>query len=619
MPYTYENGTLYFVPQQSVQEPPTNAPAQPPAAPPAAPPPEGWTSFIGEDGQEYWYEGQSNTVYNPATGWSSTGMVPTSMVDQSPVPQGPPAETPAGGGGGGGSTGPGYTSIAPVGTPLPPTGQPGQTFTVADAAGRAITHTWTPKGVPVTDAQGIAVSAKDGWVAGNPFVPPRETAGSQLTPEQVQAGVDADTVRAGASATSAGASVTSANASAVNAQTNAEQVKAQIAHDIATLAQAGRIADARLAYDKGVALGIIDGKETLESVIQRGNLEVNRMNAETARINSGIAAGQLMGEYQGKPTLARDIAMGRDAQGRSTLEREVQEASSRRADVATNLSRQKQEWDQFMAEREELRQLAANPVDWFSYAQRAGGIPATTGVALWDQMAQQNRNRPLGSEAFLHQQAGAGAVPPTPAPAPAAAATPVPAAAPVPAAPAAPATPPSAPVPNPGVAATQAAEAMQPATPGGMAAGRMLEANADVAEATRRGERLPMTVAGPRDTYSGPAAGRFPNVASVTASTQPTAPAPAPTAPAGGLQRTAGLPTAGDFQRLPGLPPALRAAITPGSYRGEGVSPYAIRSQGGLRNLSGQTAGALAPSARAALRPVVSQTGNWWGDRPWQR
>lgn len=86
-----------------------------------------------------------------------------------------------------------------------------------------------------------------------------------------------------------------------------------------------------------------------------------------------------------------------------------------------------------------------------------------------------------------------------------------------------------------------------------------------------------------------------------------------------------GIPnTAAGFRAWDKTPPALKAALTPygsgGSgtaWDGSGISPYALKTQGGYRRISAQTANALPPTVGAALAPAVSRMGNFLQDDPY--
>jgi hypothetical protein len=247
-----------------------------------------------------------------------------------------------------------------------------------------------------------------------------------------------------------------------NAATNAAQAAANIAH----LANQDRLAEAQLEFEKGKALGVIGNQETLESVIQRGQLAIQ------GKLATNTIAGTMGFDEGGRPTLQTGEALGRitlpNGQVVSTLARDLGEAESRRADVATNLSRQQQAYAQGNASRDQYRQdvnsglarqgqafnqqralvqedlnLARSPQDYASYLFMKGGIKPRPGVGLFDVLAKAGKPTPdvetylggqgLGSvratgipnvptvEDFLYAQDQAGKGGPPVAPAPAAA------------------------------------------------------------------------------------------------------------------------------------------------------------------------------------------------------
>lgn len=419
-------------------------------------PPAGWNEEVGQDGQTRW-RGPHGELYDPASGWlqEPDGSTHTLPLDQFEAAAAagefnqnvPPAA--------GNST----TAPAAGGTDTPPSQPPPDPSQPVTSIQNGKSYLWVP-GKPPLVIGGVVVDAgtPGRWV-GN---------GSATNP----------TVKA-------------PSAEAIKNQTppapgtlEAAQI-AQINQNIKDAIRRNDLAAAQIELDKGKALGIIDGKETLESVIQRGNLANSTALANsTIATNAANVANQkavtLGFDASGRPILATMDALGRitmpDGTVVSTLARDLGEANSRREDEKVNLARQQQSWDQWMKERADTEALAQQPQSWLQYAARGTQLPQ--GVGLFDQLNAVNQGRPMTVDAFLSSPAGGG--PATPAASvmpPAGAATTAPAGgtpaaagAPPPAPAAGPAPAPAPNLPPVAGAAQAAASAPLPPLPAGVSA-----------------------------------------------------------------------------------------------------------------------------------------------------
>lgn len=195
------------------------------------------------------------------------------------------------------------------------------------------------------------------------------------------------------------AQTTSAGAAALNAQTAAQRAaaEAQAAQDAAQFKkdQAGidnAYRDATQKWHEAIDARDFAAAEHWKQVAADLNQQQFDLND---RIQTGNLRNQTTGLYgfdeNGRPTLDTGRVTGYvrmpDGSVVSTLDRQLGEANSRRQDVAINLNRQQQAFNQEQAQREEAIKLGLNPLTALEYAQLhgKGGVvnPDTTfGAAL---------------------------------------------------------------------------------------------------------------------------------------------------------------------------------------------------------------------------------------------
>jgi hypothetical protein len=707
----------------------------------------GWEQVKGANNQTYW-QNVSDTNW-PVGTWldprSNMAMDPTSgeWKDLSSLTRGA-----TGGQSGAGDPNVGFTSVAPAGTAPPTTGKPGQIWSVYTAAGEVQQYLWNPKGGGVN---------ADGTDYNGGFEP---SGAPRAAPKPAPVDDDGARIDSPAQTVAAQASATSAAASMTNAQTNKDQLAAQIAREADQLAQAGDQFQAQLIVQKGIALGVLDGKDTLQSVIAKHQmaLDLDRFGLDKSKFDwtkviddatlTGYYKGEptltnliqtagLTGFYKDKPTLAKiygdadrlGVLNGQPilAAKELGLRADLGYADSRRADTTLNLGRQNQAYNQFAADRQFQLDLMRDPESYVAAAFMGAGREAPKGTALADQLADLNARRPLAVDDYLHNQAGykptepppgaglynppaesrnipeysgntpatspqtnpqtsptspAAAQPQQPQPeaalAPAVAQPPTPPANPeVAAQPPAAATPAQPPVrtvagprdtysgpadlapgaatpttprarmltldpfaePEPtAVHAPALADALA-GSPGGAIQNNVFGAPTAF-ERTGAGSLAmpapkPITVAGPRDTYSGPAAmapgAAQPTVAApvrTVAGPRDTYSGPASLAPGAQPPATLAGPrklNLADIRNTGMMPPQLDQALTPigtgpGTRGKAAPGSFGWKPPGGLRPMSRQSFHALQPTEQRALRGTVSSLGgksaaeNYLGD-----
>jgi hypothetical protein len=707
----------------------------------------GWEQVKGANNQTYW-QNVSDTNW-PVGTWldprSNMAMDPTSgeWKDLSSLTRGA-----TGGQSGAGDPNVGFTSVAPAGTAPPTTGKPGQIWSVYTAAGEVQQYLWNPKGGGVN---------ADGTDYNGGFEP---SGAPRAAPKPAPVDDDGARIDSPAQTVAAQASATSAAASMTNAQTNKDQLAAQIAREADQLAQAGDQFQAQLIVQKGIALGVLDGKDTLQSVIAKHQmaLDLDRFGLDKSKFDwtkviddatlTGYYKGEptltnliqtagLTGFYKDKPTLAKiygdadrlGVLNGQPilAAKELGLRADLGYADSRRADTTLNLGQQNQAYNQFAADRQFQLDLMRDPESYVAAAFMGAGREAPKGTALADQLADLNARRPLAVDDYLHNQAGykptepppgaglynppaesrnipeysgntpatspqtnpqtsptspAAAQPQQPQPeaalAPAVAQPPTPPANPeVAAQPPAAATPAQPPVrtvagprdtysgpadlapgaatpttprarmltldpfaePEPtAVHAPALADALA-GSPGGAIQNNVFGAPTAF-ERTGAGSLAmpapkPITVAGPRDTYSGPAAmapgAAQPTVAApvrTVAGPRDTYSGPASLAPGAQPPATLAGPrklNLADIRNTGMMPPQLDQALTPigtgpGTRGKAAPGSFGWKPPGGLRPMSRQSFHALQPTEQRALRGTVSSLGgksaaeNYLGD-----
>lgn len=432
--------------------------------------------------------------------------------------------------------------------------------------------------------------------------------------------------------------------------------------------------------DEAQLTGYYMGEPTLANLIQTAGLTGFYKDKPTLAKLYGDA--DRLGVLNGQPTLAaKELGLRAD----------LGYADSRRADLALNLGRQQQAYSQFDRNRQFQLDLMRDPESYVAAAFMAAGREAPQGTALAEQLAQLNASRPQGVEEFLNAQAGYKPTEPPPGaglynpagqqPAPAAASPETPNSAalapePAPAPPTAPAAQPSgAPMPMPAYDTPEWLGAAADAIAGGGAAptppaARMLTLDPfaepeptavhapplaaalagnngavqnNVFGAPSAFERAgagslampapkPITVAGPRDTYSGPAALApgaqplgAPKPVRTVAGPRDTYSGPAALHPSNAGQLLPGAAPAtpagprklnlADIRNTGMMPPQLDRALTPigtgpGTRSGQAEpGGFGWKPPGGLRPMSRQTFHALQPTEQQALRGTVSSLG----------
>jgi hypothetical protein len=664
----------------------------------------GWEQVKGANNQTYW-QNVSDTNW-PVGTWldprSNMAMDPTSgeWKDLSSLTRGA-----TGGQSGAGDPNVGFTSVAPAGTAPPTTGKPGQIWSVYTAAGEVQQYLWNPKGGGVN---------ADGTDYNGGFEP---SGAPRAAPKPAPVDDDGARIDSPAQTVAAQASATSAAASMTNAQTNKDQLAAQIAREADQLAQAGDQFQAQLIVQKGIALGVLDGKDTLQSVIAKHQmaLDLDRFGLDKSKFDwtkviddatlTGYYKGEptltnliqtagLTGFYKDKPTLAKiygdadrlGVLNGQPilAAKELGLRADLGYADSRRADTTLNLGRQNQAYNQFAADRQFQLDLMRDPESYVAAAFMGAGREAPKGTALADQLADLNARRPLAVDDYLHNQAGYKPTEPPPgaglynppaesrnipeysgntpatspqtnpqtsptSPAVAQPQQPQPEAAPQPEPAAmAPGQAPAArmltldpfaePEPTPVHAPPLAAALAGAGSPGGAIQNNVFGAPSAFERAGAGGLAMPapkpITVAGPRDTYSGPAA-MAPGAAQApgapvrtVAGPRDTYSGPASLAPGAQPPATPAGPrklNLADIRNTGMMPPQLDQALTPigtgpGTRGKAAPGSFGWKPPGGLRPMSRQSFHALQPTEQRALRGTVSSLGgksaaeNYLGD-----
>lgn len=359
-------------------------------------PPSGWSRMLGGDGGVYWVNSFTGQWYNPDNGMLQSAQDPKQWAF-SPLPGHTPLHPASGGpanaGPSGAAPGAGGPSDVPVKIVPGPDGKPiGVLIQVSP-------------GTTIPDGMGGTYTTKEPtWI--------------------YRAGTDAG----------------NSDASMINAAANAQQVanqanqaagtlqlqKDQLAAQITQYGLQNDLAKAQLLFERGKALGLVDGQETLESVIQRGQLVIQ------GKLADNTIAGTMGFDVSGRPTLARSEAFGFDekgnptfnvqnatgrfANGQTSLARDLGEAESHRADVTLNMGRQNQAFTQGNAMRDQYRQdvnsglarqgqsfnqqqalrqeamtLARSPRDYASYMFMKGGLQAPAGVGLFDVLSKAGK------------------------------------------------------------------------------------------------------------------------------------------------------------------------------------------------------------------------------------
>ena len=110
----------------------------------------------------------------------------------------------------------------------------------------------------------------------------------------------------------------------------------------------------------------------------------------------------------GEPTLSTGEAIGR-IRGQSTLARELGEAGSRRADVATNLSRQQQSYNQYADERDFAYKYSQRPESELAWGFVSAGVAPPPGTTLAETVERLRAEKPLGVDEYLDRERRGGA------------------------------------------------------------------------------------------------------------------------------------------------------------------------------------------------------------------